>query len=108
MAKRVALMRKVAALLEERVYEIAAVLTLEVGENRLEALGEAQECVDFFNVYARLRVAQGLRVRAAERPFERLRFAQQERHAPVRRLGRDRTLQFPDRARRQVQPPPRS
>ncbi len=52
MAKRVALMRKVAALLEERVYEIAAALTLEVGKNRLEALGEAQECVDFFNVYA--------------------------------------------------------
>ena len=52
MAKRVALMRKVAAILEERVYEIAAALTLEVGKNRLEALGEAQECVDFFQVYA--------------------------------------------------------
>ena len=50
--KRVALMRKVAKILEERVYEIAAALTLEVGKNRLEALGEAQECVDFFNVYA--------------------------------------------------------
>ena len=25
---------------------------LEVGKNRLEALGEAQECVDFFRVYA--------------------------------------------------------
>ena len=52
MAKRVALMRKVAVLLEERVYEIAAALVLEVGKNRLEALGEAQECVDFFQVYA--------------------------------------------------------
>lgn len=50
--KRVALMRKVAALVEERVYEIAAALTLEVGKNRLEAIGEAQEVVDFFNVYA--------------------------------------------------------
>jgi len=52
MARRVALMREVAAILEERVYEIAAALVLEVGKNRLEALGEAQECVDFFNVYA--------------------------------------------------------
>lgn len=50
--KRVALMRKVGAIVEERVYDIAAALTLEVGKNRLEALGEAQEVVDFFNVYA--------------------------------------------------------
>jgi 1-pyrroline-5-carboxylate dehydrogenase len=50
--RRVALMRKVADVLEERVYEIAAALVLEVGKNRLEALGEAQECVDFFRVYA--------------------------------------------------------
>ena len=34
------------------MYDIAAALTLEVGKNRLEALGEAQECVDFFDVYA--------------------------------------------------------
>jgi 1-pyrroline-5-carboxylate dehydrogenase len=52
MAKRVALMRKVADVLEERVYDIAAALVIEVGKNRLEALGESQECVDFFRVYA--------------------------------------------------------
>ena len=50
--RRVELMRKVARILEERVYDIAAALVLEVGKNRLEALGEAQECVDFFDVYA--------------------------------------------------------
>jgi 1-pyrroline-5-carboxylate dehydrogenase len=38
--------------LEARVYEIAAALTLEVGKNRMEALGEAQETVDFFRHYA--------------------------------------------------------
>jgi len=37
--------------MEARVYEIAAVLTLEVGKNRMEALGEAQETVDFFRHY---------------------------------------------------------
>ena len=30
---------------------IAAALTLEVGKNRMEALGEVQETADFFNVY---------------------------------------------------------
>src|SRR5205807_7204702 len=38
-------------LLEERVFDIAAALTLEVGKNRMEALGESQETADFFRVY---------------------------------------------------------
>ena len=40
MAERVRLLKRVAALIEERVYDIAAALTLEVGKNRMEALGE--------------------------------------------------------------------
>jgi 1-pyrroline-5-carboxylate dehydrogenase len=51
-AERVRLMRRVAGVMEQRVYEIAAALTLEVGKNRMEALGEAQETVDFFRHYA--------------------------------------------------------
>ena len=51
-AERAAAMRRVGDLMEERVYEIAAALTLEVGKNRMEALGEAQETVDFFHYYA--------------------------------------------------------
>ena len=50
-AERARLMRRVAALIEERVYDIAAALSLEVGKNRMEALGEAQESADFFSVY---------------------------------------------------------
>jgi 1-pyrroline-5-carboxylate dehydrogenase len=49
---RAAALRRVADLMEDRVYEIAAALTLEVGKNRMEALGEAQETVDFFRHYA--------------------------------------------------------
>ncbi|MFZ2506954.1 MAG: aldehyde dehydrogenase family protein [Steroidobacteraceae bacterium] len=51
-AERARLVRRVADLMEERVYEIAAALVLEVGKNRMEALGEAQETVDFFRCYA--------------------------------------------------------
>jgi acyl-CoA reductase-like NAD-dependent aldehyde dehydrogenase len=45
-------MRRVADIMEQRVYDIAAALVLEVGKNRMEALGEAQEAVDFFRCYA--------------------------------------------------------
>jgi acyl-CoA reductase-like NAD-dependent aldehyde dehydrogenase len=51
LAERARLLRRVAQLIEERVYELAAVLTLEVGKNRMEALGEAQESADFFSLY---------------------------------------------------------
>lgn len=50
-AERLRLLRRVAQLIEERVYDIAAALALEVGKNRMEALGEAQETADFFTTY---------------------------------------------------------
>jgi len=52
MAERVRLLKRVATLIEEHVYDIAAALALEVGKNRMEALGEVQETADFFNLYA--------------------------------------------------------
>ncbi len=51
-ADRLALVRRAAALIEERVYAIGAAIALEVGKNRMESLGEAQETVDFFRGYA--------------------------------------------------------
>jgi acyl-CoA reductase-like NAD-dependent aldehyde dehydrogenase len=50
-SQRTELLRRAGRLLEERVYDIAAALTLEVGKNRMEALGEAQEAADFFAGY---------------------------------------------------------
>src|SRR4030095_7251788 len=50
--ERIRLLRRVAQLIEERVYHIAAAVTLEVGKNRMEALGQVQETADFFNLYA--------------------------------------------------------
>jgi acyl-CoA reductase-like NAD-dependent aldehyde dehydrogenase len=51
-ADRAELLRRVSRLIEERVYDIAAALTLEVGKNRMEALAEVQETADFFSLYS--------------------------------------------------------
>jgi 1-pyrroline-5-carboxylate dehydrogenase len=44
--ERVETMRRAADQIDARVYEIAAVLSLEVGKNRMEALGDAAEAAD--------------------------------------------------------------
>ncbi len=44
--ERVALMRKAAAQIDQRIFEIGAVLAIEVGKNRLEALSDAAEAAD--------------------------------------------------------------
>lgn len=44
--ERVALCRKAASLMEDRLFEISAAISLEVGKNRLEAIGEVQEVAD--------------------------------------------------------------
>jgi acyl-CoA reductase-like NAD-dependent aldehyde dehydrogenase len=49
---RISLLRRTAERIEERVYSIGAALALEVGKNRMEGLGEAQETADFFSFYA--------------------------------------------------------
>ena len=49
--ERVAILRRAAALIEERVYEIGAAVALEVGKNRMESLGEVQETADLIAWY---------------------------------------------------------
>ncbi len=49
--ERLALLRRAAALIEERVYEISAAVALEIGKNRMEALGEVQETADLVTWY---------------------------------------------------------
>jgi 1-pyrroline-5-carboxylate dehydrogenase len=44
--ERVALMRKAADLIDERIFKICAALALEVGKNRSEALGDVAETAD--------------------------------------------------------------
>ena len=48
---RIGLLRRAASLIEQRVYEIAAAVALEVGKNRMESLGEVQETADLFTWY---------------------------------------------------------
>ncbi|MBN2148982.1 MAG: aldehyde dehydrogenase family protein [Anaerolineales bacterium] len=43
---RVALLRKAADLVDQRIFEIAAALALEVGKNRMESLGDVAETAD--------------------------------------------------------------
>src|SRR5512134_3526737 len=44
--KRVQLVRKASALIEKRIFELGAAMTLEVGKNRMESLGDVQETAD--------------------------------------------------------------
>jgi 1-pyrroline-5-carboxylate dehydrogenase len=46
--ERVALVRKAADLIDQRIFEMSAVVSLEVGKNRLEALGDVAETADLF------------------------------------------------------------
>ena len=46
--ERVALVRKAAEIMDRRIFEMGAVMALEVGKNRMEALGDVAETADLF------------------------------------------------------------
>jgi 1-pyrroline-5-carboxylate dehydrogenase len=52
--ERVRVMKRVANLIDERKFKIAATITCEVGKNRLEALAEAWEAIDAIRFYVRI------------------------------------------------------
>jgi 1-pyrroline-5-carboxylate dehydrogenase len=47
------LMLRAADIMDSQIYDIAALLSFEVGKNRLEALGDIAETVEFFRYYSR-------------------------------------------------------
>ncbi len=49
---RVALIRRAGDIMEERMPELAALMAIEVGKNRLEALGDIAETVEFCRYYS--------------------------------------------------------
>ena len=50
--ERVAVMRRAAENIRRDRYEIAATMSIEVGKNRLESLGDAEEAADLIDYYA--------------------------------------------------------
>jgi 1-pyrroline-5-carboxylate dehydrogenase len=51
--ERVQLMLHAAEVMEERQFDLAALMSIEVGKNRLEALGDVAETIEFFRYYGR-------------------------------------------------------
>jgi 1-pyrroline-5-carboxylate dehydrogenase len=49
--ERVAHVRRIAGAIERRRFELAALMCMEVGKNRLEAMGDVQETADLMNYY---------------------------------------------------------
>ncbi|HEY6109594.1 MAG TPA: aldehyde dehydrogenase family protein, partial [Gemmatimonadales bacterium] len=49
--ERIAVLRRAAALIRESKYELAALMSLEVGKNRLESMGDAEESADLIDYY---------------------------------------------------------
>ncbi len=52
--ERVQTLRKAAHFIRSRKYEIAAVMSLEVGKSRMEAMGDAEESADLIDYYAKM------------------------------------------------------
>ena len=50
--ERVAIMKRAADLISERLMEYSALMAIEVGKNRIEALGEVEESADLLRYYA--------------------------------------------------------
>ncbi|MGD2251646.1 MAG: aldehyde dehydrogenase family protein [Anaerolineales bacterium] len=69
--ERVKLMRKAADRIDARIYEFGAVISLEVGKNRMEALGDAAEAADLIR-YAcdQLEANQGFIVQMGKDPLK--------------------------------------
>ena len=51
--ERVAILRRAAGLIRERKFELAAIMSLEVGKSRLEAMGDAEESADLIEYYCK-------------------------------------------------------
>ena len=49
--ERVAYVRRIAAAIEKRRFELSALMSMEVGKNRLEAMGDVQETADLMTYY---------------------------------------------------------
>ncbi|HUO52651.1 MAG TPA: aldehyde dehydrogenase family protein [Gemmatimonadaceae bacterium] len=72
-AERVAILRRAAAIIRERKFDLAALMALEVGKNRFESMGDAEESADLIDYYCdQMEQAGGFRRAMAQMtPVER-------------------------------------
>ena len=49
--QRLAILRRAASMIRDRKYELAALMSLEVGKSRLESMGDAEESADLIDYY---------------------------------------------------------
>ncbi len=66
--ERTNILRKAANVIRERKYEIAAVMSIEVGKSRMEAMGDTEESADLIDYYADIYEEAG----GYDRPLGRL------------------------------------
>lgn len=71
--ERIEPLRRAAALIRERKFELAAIMSIEVGKSRLEAMGDAEESADLIDYYCQqMQDARGfIREMARMTPIER-------------------------------------
>jgi 1-pyrroline-5-carboxylate dehydrogenase len=71
--ERIAPLRRAAALIRERKFDLAATMSIEVGKSRLESMGDAEESADLIDYYCQQMLdAQGfVREMAQMTPIER-------------------------------------
>jgi len=68
--ERVYLLRKAADIIDQRLFEIAAVVTLEVGKNRMEALGDVAETAELIRyACSQMEASQGYRAKMGKDPL---------------------------------------
>jgi 1-pyrroline-5-carboxylate dehydrogenase len=69
--ERVKLLRRVAEIIDDRIYEISAVISLEVGKNRMESIGDIAETADLIR-YAcdRMEANKGYITRMGKDPLK--------------------------------------
>ena len=95
------IVKRFADLISERLFEISAAVSMEVGKNRLEAIGDVEESRRPHPLLRR-RHAPITRASTVNCSARSDRALQPQRAQALRRLGRHRSLQFPSRADRRT------
>lgn len=75
--ERVAILRRAADMISERRFEMAAIMVMEMGKNRLEALGDVEESADMIRYYCHQMETNGGYIR------EMMPIAENERNTDV-------------------------